>query len=64
MTKTFDLSQRPAGIAPQEWESRVQLAACYRVVDLLGWSEIVVNHLAARARFPGAFPHQSLRPHL
>ena len=27
---------RPAQIAPDEWAARLQLAACYRIFDLLG----------------------------
>ncbi|MEO7247184.1 MAG: class II aldolase/adducin family protein, partial [Novosphingobium sp.] len=29
-----------------EWEARQQLAAAYRVFDLLGWSESVYNHIS------------------
>ncbi len=28
-----------------EWEARQQLAACYRVFDMLGWSEMIYNHI-------------------
>lgn len=31
-----------------EWQMRVQLAACYRVADLFGFSDIVWNHITAR----------------
>ena len=27
-----------ANMNPDEWRERVQLAACYRVFDLLGWT--------------------------
>ena len=62
ISKTFDLGHRPTSIQAEEWEHRVKLAACYRVVDLLGWSEVVVKkpHLAARSRDRGAFPDQPL----
>jgi hypothetical protein len=33
-----------AGIAREEWEARVLLAACYRVFDHLGWTELIYNH--------------------
>ena len=61
MSKTFDLDHRPAGIAPEEWQHRVQLAACYRVVDLLGWSEVVVNHISLRV--PGSDGHFLINPY-
>ena len=31
-----------------EWEARLQLAACYRVFDHLGWSESIYNHISLR----------------
>lgn len=40
-----------------EWQARQQLAACYRVFDLLGWTELVYNHVSLRV--PGA-PQQLL----
>jgi ribulose-5-phosphate 4-epimerase/fuculose-1-phosphate aldolase len=33
---------------PDEWRARVQLAACYRVFDLLGWTEMIYNHITVR----------------
>ncbi|WP_049871349.1 class II aldolase/adducin family protein [Ramlibacter tataouinensis] len=33
---------------PDEWQARVQLAACYRVFDLLGWTEMIYNHITLR----------------
>jgi len=38
---------RPECSAP-EWEARLQLAACYRIFDLLGWSESIYNHISLR----------------
>lgn len=31
-----------------EWEARRQLAACYRVFDMLGWSEMIYNHITLK----------------
>src|SRR3569623_3770150 len=31
-----------------EWAARVQLAACYRIFDLLGWTEMIYNHITVR----------------
>ena len=33
---------------PDEWQARVQLAACYRIFDLLGWTEMIYNHITVR----------------
>ena len=38
----------PAGITAPEWAARQQLAACYRVFDLLGWTELIFNHITLR----------------
>jgi ribulose-5-phosphate 4-epimerase/fuculose-1-phosphate aldolase len=31
-----------------EWEARQQLAACYRIFDRMGWSELIYNHITLR----------------
>ncbi|MBL8287572.1 MAG: class II aldolase/adducin family protein [Rubrivivax sp.] len=31
-----------------EWAARQQLAACYRVFHLLGWTELIYNHISLR----------------
>jgi len=31
-----------------EWQARQELAACYRIFDLLGWSESVYNHISVK----------------
>ena len=35
-------------IHPDERSARVQLAACYRVFALLGWTEMIYNHITVR----------------
>ena len=50
----------PADILPAEWQLRVQLAACYRVFDQLGWTELVFNHITLRV--PGAQPAFLINP--
>ncbi len=35
-------------ISDAEWQARVDLAACYRLVDLYGWSDLLATHLTAR----------------
>ena len=39
---------QPAGMHPEEWQARVQLAACYRVFAMLGWTEMIYNHITLR----------------
>src|SRR5690606_39348929 len=31
-----------------EWTARQELAACYRIFDMLGWSESIYNHITLR----------------
>lgn len=31
-----------------EWKARVHLAACYRVFAMLGWVEMIYNHITVR----------------
>jgi ribulose-5-phosphate 4-epimerase/fuculose-1-phosphate aldolase len=33
---------------PDEWKERQQLAACYRVFAMLGWTEMIYNHITVR----------------
>lgn len=41
---------------PQEWQARVDLAACYRLVDLYGMSDMMANHVSSHVPDePGAF---------
>ena len=51
---------RPANIDPAEWETRVDLAACYRLVDLYGMTDLHLNHISARV--PGHENHYLLNP--
>ncbi|MDT0497733.1 class II aldolase/adducin family protein [Algiphilus sp. W345] len=39
-------------VSAQEWQARVDLAACYRLVAHFGWSDLVFTHITARV--PGA----------
>ena len=42
--------------AEQEWQARVDLAACYRLVDLYGMSDMMANHISSHVPGePGAF---------
>ena len=61
MTTAFPLDHRPAHISVEEWDLRVRLAACYRVVDYLGWSEMVINHITVRV--PGPEKHFLINPY-
>ena len=41
---------------PDEWQARVELAACYRLVDLYGMSDMMANHISSHVPGePGTF---------
>lgn len=35
-------------MSEEEWKTRVDLAAAFRLVDLFGWSDLLATHLSAR----------------
>jgi ribulose-5-phosphate 4-epimerase/fuculose-1-phosphate aldolase len=39
---------RPKRFSPEEWDTRVQLAAAYRIFHLVGWTELIYNHISLR----------------
>jgi len=42
-------------VSPEEWQARVDLAACYRLVDKYGMADLIYNHITAR--IPGSPDH-------
>ena len=42
-------------ISAAEWEQRVNLAACYRLVEHFGWTDLIYTHISARV--PGEAGH-------
>ena len=56
----MDTSHRPAHIGPDEWAPRVQLAATYRIFDMIGWTELIYNHISLRV--PGPEIHFLINP--
>ena len=39
---------RPTHISEAEWQARVDLAACYRLIDHYGMTDLIYNHITAR----------------
>ena len=48
-------------MAQTERELRVQLAACYRIFDYMGWSEMIYNHITVKV--PGDEHHFLINPY-
>src|ERR1700751_2900603 len=44
-----------------EWQTRLDLAACYRLVDMFGWSDLVNTRITARV--PGQHDHFLINPY-
>jgi ribulose-5-phosphate 4-epimerase/fuculose-1-phosphate aldolase len=45
---TFDIPSLKDSVHPDEWQLRLDLAACYRLVALYGWSDLVFTHISAK----------------
>jgi ribulose-5-phosphate 4-epimerase/fuculose-1-phosphate aldolase len=48
-------------VSAQEWQLRVDLAACYRLVALHGWDDLIFTHITARV--PGPEHHFLINPY-
>ena len=42
-------------VSAEEWQARLDLAACYRLVDAYGMTDLIYNHITAR--IPGSDDH-------
>ena len=57
-TDPSDLLQGPIGEA--EWQTRIELAACYRLFVNFGWTDLIFTHLSARV--PGRDDQYLINP--
>ena len=48
-------------VSPEEWQTRVELAALYRLVALYGWDDMIYTHISARV--PGPDHHFLINPY-
>ena len=48
-------------VSEAEWEQRVALAACYRLVARFGWDDLIYTHISARV--PGPEHHFLINPY-
>jgi len=39
-------------VSPEEWRARVELAACYRLIDVYGMTDLTYNHVTVRVPGP------------
>ena len=45
---TTDFKSLRSDVSAEEWQARVDLAACYRLVDLYGMAGMIYNHITVR----------------
>lgn len=48
-------------VSSEEWQLRVDLAACYRIIAMYGWDDLVFTHISARV--PGPDEHFLINPY-
>ena len=48
-------------VSTEEWQLRVDLAACYRLVAMYGWTDLFFTHISARV--PGPEHHFLINPY-
>src|SRR5438874_12922849 len=47
-------------VSAEEWQTRVDLAACYRLTAMYGMTEMIANHISCR--LPGSHDHFLINP--
>ena len=58
---TPEIDSLEGTVAVEEWQARVDLAACYRLVAAYGWDDLVFTHISAR--IPGESGHFLINPY-
>jgi ribulose-5-phosphate 4-epimerase/fuculose-1-phosphate aldolase len=61
MTMSLSSASIREEVSAEEWALREDLAACYRLVALHGWSDLVFTHISARV--PGPEHHFLINPY-
>jgi ribulose-5-phosphate 4-epimerase/fuculose-1-phosphate aldolase len=52
MNYATDFPSIKGQVSPQEWQARLELAACYRLIDKYEMADLIYNHVTAR--IPGS----------
>jgi ribulose-5-phosphate 4-epimerase/fuculose-1-phosphate aldolase len=55
MSAATDQASVQDQVTAEEWELRVNLAACYRLIAMFGWDDLIFTHISARV--PGPEDH-------
>src|SRR5512140_2606639 len=59
--KSIPVSDVREKVSKTEWDQRVDLAACYRLVAMHGWDDLIFTHISVRV--PGPGHHFLLNPY-
>ena len=57
------LPSMKAQVSAEEWQMRVDLAACYRLAARYGWVDLTGTHISARVQAPPGQHHFLINPH-
>ncbi len=55
------LTPLQSSVSAEEWQARVDLAACYRLIAQYGWDDLIFTHISARV--PGPDEHFLINPY-
>src|ERR1039458_226214 len=55
------LKEVPSEMTEAEWNQRINLSACYRLIAHYGWDDLVDTHISARV--PGPEHHFLINPY-
>jgi ribulose-5-phosphate 4-epimerase/fuculose-1-phosphate aldolase len=58
---TPEIASRKNQVSPEEWQTRLDLAAAYRLVALFKWDDLVFTHISARV--PGSHDEFLINPY-
>ena len=58
---SVDIPSLKGKVSEEEWKTRVDLAAAYRLIAYFGWDDLIFTHLSARV--PGPEHHFLLNPY-
>lgn len=47
-TAAMEKPEAKSNMSDAEWQARQQLAACYRIFDMMGWTELIYNHITLK----------------
>ena len=59
--EVIPISNVQAAVSSEEWQTRIHLAACYRLMAAFGMTDLIYNHISAR--IPGTAEHYLINPY-